>query len=121
MLKMTGLCDKPAPGKNNGSKSAFNKINNKKPVFRRNDANSDIDRLSVSNDGVKYAKKSGKLKSQKLAKFQKLLKSGNSPNFGTIKAEPNFLTPSAKEVFNHLQLVFTEASILWHYNPECQI
>ena len=85
--------------------------------------------------GVKIAKKSGKSKSQKTSKSQKLSKSGKSkgekskkpsksrnwPNFSVIETRPSFLTPGARENFNRLWLAFTEALILWHFNPECHI
>ena len=35
--------------------------------------------------------------------------------------EPIFLTPDAKEAFNQLRQAFTEASILWHFDPEDHI
>ena len=42
------------------------------------------------------------------------------PNIGAIR-EPNFLTPIAKKIFNHLRLVFIKALILRHFNPESYI
>ena len=77
------------------------------------------DRLEVGNsegddgvDGVKIAKKSGKLKGQKLSKFKKPSKIENSTNFDAKNSGPSFLTPEAKAAFNHLRLVFTKAPIL---------
>ena len=35
--------------------------------------------------------------------------------------EPNFLTPNAKNVFNHLRLAFIEVLILQHFDPESYI
>ena len=35
--------------------------------------------------------------------------------------EPIFLTPGAKETFNQLRQVFTEAPILQHFDLECNI
>ena len=61
--------------------------------------------------GLKLSK-SGNLKSKNLAKSKKPPKSGNSPNFGTKKASPNFLTPKARAAFNYLRLTFTKALIL---------
>ena len=56
---------------------------------------------------VENAKKSGKLKGQKLfkspnpAKSRKYLsKSGNSPNFNTKNSRPSFLTLEARAAFN---------------------
>ena len=60
-------------------------------------------------------------KSQKSAKSKKLSKSGNSPNFNAKDNEPSFLTPKARVAFNCLQLAFTKAPILRHFNPECYI
>ena len=68
MLKITGLPDKPTSGKNNGSKSASSKNNNSKPTFAKNNGHIEVNKFDVDSDGMKYAKKSGKLKSQKLAK-----------------------------------------------------
>ena len=123
MLKITELSDKPAPGKNNGSR----------PGSERNNGVGKVDEFG--NDGVEYAKKSGKLKDQKSAKSwklsksrkskdkkpRKLLKSGNSPNFGTMKSGPSFLTPKARSALNRLRLAFTKAPILWHFDPEYHI
>ena len=76
---------------------------------------------SIDGGGVKIAKKSRKSKSQKLAKSKKPSKSGNSPNFDAKKAGPSFLTPGAREVFNHLRLAFTETPIFRYFDPECHI
>ena len=62
----------------------------------------DLVLVVVNGDSMKYAKKSGKLKGQKLFKFQKLSKSENSPKFGAKKVKSNFLTFGAKEAFNSL-------------------
>ena len=76
--------------------------------------------------GVKIAKKSGKLKGQKMAKSQKLSKSGkskdeklknlsksgNSPNFDAKNSRPSFLTPESRSTFNYLRLAFIKALIL---------
>ena len=134
MLKMTGSLDKPVSSRNNGSRSAFSRNNNSKPASRKNNGNGKIDRFGVGGNGVEYAKKSGKLsklgksksektsKSQNLAKSKKKLsKSGNSTNSDAIKDKPKFLTPDARAAFNRLQLAFTEAPILWHFDLECHI
>ena len=67
------------------------------------------DKSGISSDNIKHTKKLGKLKVQKLSKYQKLSKSKkkqnniqNLPKFGTKKARPNFLTFEAKEIFNCL-------------------
>ena len=62
--------------------------------------------------------KSGKSKGEK---SKKPPKSGNSPNFGATGSGPSFLTPEARSAFNRLRLAFTEAPILWHFDPECHI
>ena len=54
---MTRSSDKPAPGKNNGSKLASNRNNNSKLVFRKNNGDGKADRFGVSKIGVKYIKK----------------------------------------------------------------
>ena len=95
---------------------------------------SEVDRFGVDRNGVKYAKKSGKLsksgksKSEKMSKSQnsaklgkKLSKNKNSTNFNATEDRPKFLTLNAKTAFNRLRLAFTEAPILWHFDPECHI
>ena len=125
MLKIIGLFDKPVPSRNNSSRSASSKNNNSKPVFRKNNGNIEIDRFSISKNGVEHVKKSRKLfksrklkgkktsKSRNLAKSEKKLsKSENPSNFDATEAGSKFLTPNAKIAFNHLWLAFTEAPIL---------
>ena len=96
---------------------------------------SNSDKLEVGDNeggngvsGVEIAKKLRKSKGQKLSKSQKpakpgknLSKNGNAPNFNTKDGGPSFLTPDARKAFNRLRLVFTKASILWHFNPEYHI
>ena len=72
---------------------------------------------------MKIVKKSKKAKSQKLSKSWKpaklrknLSKSRNLPNFDSKNSGPNFLTLEARAALNCLQLAFTEASILWHFD-----
>ena len=65
ILKTTGLLDKPAPSKNNGSKSAFSRNNDSRPAFRRNDDDGEVNRFGIGGNGVEHAKKSEKLKSKK--------------------------------------------------------
>ena len=130
MIKTT---NKPAPSRNNGSKSVSNRNDDSKPAFERNDGNSEIDRFV--GDGVEHAKKSRKSKSQKSAKSQKSSKSGkskgkkskkppkigNTPNFNAKDTGPSFLTPKARSALNLLRLAFIEVPILWYFNPECHI
>ena len=84
--------------------------------------------FDIGSGSEELAKKSGKSKDQNLSKSQKsaelrksLPKSGNLSNFGTIKAEPDFLTPDTREIFNRLWLAFTKALILWHFDKKCHI
>ena len=121
MLKTT---NKPAPNRNNGSRSASSRNNDSRPASGRNDGDGEVD--GFGGDGVEHAKKSGKSKGQKTSKSQKSAKSGknssksgNSPNFGATESGPSFLTSKARSAFNHLRLAFTEAPILWHFDPEC--
>ena len=114
ILKMTGSPDKPAPNRNNGSRSASNKNNNSRPALGKNDGNDKFDKFG--GDDVEYAKKLGKLKGQKLAKSQKLSKlrksqgkkskklsqNGNLPNFNATEARPSFSTPNTRTVFKCL-------------------
>ena len=130
MLKTTGLPDKPAPRKNNGSKTASSRNNDSKPVSGRNNSNGEVD--GFDGDGVEYAKKSGKLKGQKPAKFRKSSKSEkckgkkskkpsksrNLPNFDAKDSWPSFLTPKARSAFNRLWLTFTKAPILRHFKTK---
>ena len=73
-----------------------------------------------SEKSIKLAK-SQKSSISKSEKSKKPLKSGNSPNFDATEIGSSFLTPGARETFNCLQLAFTEAPILWHFDPECHI
>ena len=66
---MTELFDKPVFNKNNSSKSAFSRNDNSKLVFRKNDDNNEINKFDINKNGVRYAKKSEKLKSEKMSKF----------------------------------------------------
>ena len=65
--------------------------------------------------------KSGNSEGKKSAKSKKPSKSGNSPNFNAKEAGPSFLTPKARSAFNCLRLTFTEAPILWNFDPKCYI
>ena len=61
-------------------------------------------------------------KSQNLAKSEKKLsKSRNSTNFNAMEDGPKFLTPDTRTAFNCLRLAFTEAPIIWHFDPKCHI
>ena len=87
MLKTTGLPDKPALSRNDGSKLASSRNNNSKPASRKNDDDGEVDKFGVGRNGVEHAKKSekisksekssksGKLKSKKMSKSQNLAKS----------------------------------------------
>ena len=63
MLKKTRLPNKPAFGKNNGSKLAF----------RKNNGNSKDDKFNISNNGIKYTKKSKNHQNQENQKAKKRL------------------------------------------------
>ena len=146
MLKTTGSPDKPAPSRNNGSRSASSKNDDSKPVSGRNNGNGEVDRVGVGRNSVEHAKKSekmskfrkssklgklsksGKSKSEKTSKSRNLArlgkkssKSGNSTNFDATEDRPKFLTPDARTAFNRLRLAFIEAPILRHFDPECHI
>ena len=77
-------------------------------IFNKNNIDSEVIIFSISVDDTEIANKPGKSKnknlskSPKTAKSKKLSKSGNSPKFDIKKAKPNFLTFSAREVFNYL-------------------
>ena len=131
MLKIIESPDKPAPSKNDGSRSTSSRNNNNRPVFRKNNINDEVDGFGINKNAVKYAKKLGKsfkskklsklgkLKSEKTSKSQNLAKSGkklsksrNSTNFNIMEARPKFLTPNTRTTFNRLRLAFTKALIL---------
>ena len=61
MLKITGLLDKLAFNKNNGSKFISSKNNNNRLVFKKNISNNKIDGFDINKNDVKYAKKSRKM------------------------------------------------------------
>ena len=131
ILKITTLSNEPAPIKNDGSRSAFNKNNKSKLASEKNDDNCEV----YGYGGEEHAKKLGKLKGQKSAKSQKLSKLGkskgekskklsrigNSPNFDTTESGLSFLTPDTNTILNRLWLAFTEALILQHFDPEYHI
>ena len=68
MLKTIQLPNKLVFDKNNNNKLAFNKNNNKKSALRKNNNNGKINKFSINNDNIKYAKKLEKLKTRKLSK-----------------------------------------------------
>ena len=140
MLKTTGLPDKPAPSRNNGSRLASSKNDDNRLAFGRNDGDGEVDGVGVGRNSVEHAKKSektsksrklsksGKSKGEKTSKSQnlaksgkKLSKSGNSTNSDATEDGPKFLTPDARTAFNRLRLAFIEAPIFWHFDPECHI
>ena len=107
-MKIIESLNQPASNKNNGNRLAFEKNND----------NNKINRFSIGNNNMEYAKKSRKLKSKKLFKSQYLAKSRkmlskkkNLPNFNTKKAGLNFLIFNTKIIFNYLWLVFTKTLI----------
>ena len=125
MLKITRLPNKLAPSKNDGSRSASSKNDNSRPASKNNDSDGEVEGFDVSENGIKYIKKSRKLfksrkskskkmsKSRNLAKLgKKLSKSGNSTNSNATKDGSKFLTPNAKIAFNRLRLAFTKTLIL---------
>ena len=99
MLKTIGSPDKPAPSRNNGSKSAFSRNDNSKPASRRNNGDNEVDGVDIGGNGVEHAKKSKKmsksrklsksekLKSEKMFKSRKLSKSGKSKGEKTSKSQ----------------------------------
>ena len=64
MLKITQLPNKLTFGRNN----------NNKLVFRENNGNDEVNRFSISDNGMKYTKKFKKFKNKKLFKSQNLAK-----------------------------------------------
>ena len=126
LTSISKTINEPASSTKNGSGSGSNKNNDSRPASEWNDNNGEVDRFG--GDGVEHAKKSRKSKGQKMSKSQKSAKSGknssksgNSPNFGATEAGPSFLTPEARSAFNRLWLAFTEAPILWYFDPEYPI
>ena len=112
MLKTTGSPKKPAPSKNDSSRSAFSRNNNSKPASGKDDGDGEVNRFGVGKKGVEHTKKSGKLfmsrksksektsKSRNLAKSgKKLLKSRNSTNFNVMEVRSKFLTPNTRTAF----------------------
>ena len=125
MLKTIRSFNKPAPNKNNGSKSVFNINDNSRPAFGRNNGNGEVNRFG---DYIEYNKKLGKSKSKKLFKPRKLAKSeknlsksGNSPNFNAKNNGPSFLNLKARTAFIRLRLAFIKTPILWHLDLEWHI
>ena len=131
---MTRLLDKPVFSRNNGNKSVSSRNNNSRSVFGKKTGNGEVDGFGISRNGVEYAKmsrklsKSGKSKSDKTFKSWNLAKSGKklsksrtSTNSNAIEDGPKFLFPDTRTTFNRLRLAFTEASILWYFDPECHI
>ena len=134
MLKTTGLLNKLAANKNNGSKSVSNKNGNNKLAFRKNVNDDKVDRFDISRNSIKYVKKSANLfklrksKNKKMSKSWNLAKSGkklskneNLTNFNTIAARLKFLIFNARITFNYLQLAFIKAPILEHFDLKCHI
>ena len=72
---MTKLFDKLTLSKNDGNRSASSRNNNSKSTFRKNDSNNEVDRFGISENGMEYAKKSGKLSKSRKSKSKKIFKS----------------------------------------------
>ena len=87
MLKTIRLFDKLAFSKNNSNELAFIK----------NNSNNKIDKFSVGDNNLEHTKKSRKLKSQKLFKFQKL-KSEKLVKFKKLSNNKNLFKFNAKKV-----------------------
>ena len=140
MLKTIRSPDKPDASRNNRSRLVFSRNNNSRPASGRNDGDGEVDRISVSGNGVKHAKKSEKaskslklsksrkskgekmFKSQNLAKLEKKLsKSGNSTNSNATEDGSKFLISDARTVFTRLRIAFIEALILQHFDLKCHI
>ena len=73
MLKTTRSPDKPAPSKNDGSKSASNRNDNSKPVSKKNNNDDEVNRFGIGRNDMEHAKKL-----KKLSKSENLFKSGQS-------------------------------------------
>ena len=72
---MTGLPNKPASNRKNGSRSASSRNDNSRPAFGKNNGNSEVDRFSISRNAVEHAKKSRKLSKLGKSKGKKTSKS----------------------------------------------
>ena len=94
MLKRIGSPGKPAPNRNNSSRSVSNKNIDNRLASEKKDGNNKVNGFDVGGNGIKHAKKLrklsklGKSKSEKTSKSRnlaksgkKLSKSGNSTNF----------------------------------------
>ena len=57
MLKTTRSPNKPAPNRNNGSRSASSKNNNNRPTFGKNNSNDEVDGFGIDRNGMEHAKK----------------------------------------------------------------
>ena len=106
LISMLKTTNEPAPNKNNSSRSAFSRNDDNRLASEMNKGNGEVDRIG---GGMKHAKKSGKLKGQKMSKSRKSAKSrksssksGNSPNFDATESGPSFLTLEARSTFNCL-------------------
>ena len=88
------------------------RLSNLAPKTFRVDDNEFVEDVgSKANGTIKNSSKSKKLKNNK---------SENSTRIEAME-EPIFLTPGAKEAFNHLRQVFIKAPILQHFNLEYHI
>ena len=57
MLKITRLFNKPAPGRNDSSRSVSYKNDNNKPAFKKNNGNSKVNRFDIGGESIEHAKK----------------------------------------------------------------
>ena len=57
MLKTTGSFDKPAPNKNDGSKSASSRNNDSRSASGKNNSDGEVNRFGVSRNDVEHTKK----------------------------------------------------------------
>ena len=110
MLKITGSTRSAANPKGTKNKSGGNSI---------------VDDSMVG--GGEATNQANFTKEKNLAKTTKskiLIKSKNHnflPNSRNKKVEMDFFIPIARLTFTQLRQAFVEASILYHFNPECHI